>query len=216
MNSFANIERQVALRGNVIHVEFARTNEVGATLELRCAASFTSDLSTCVAPGAVDLQRAEAYRRAAVGKNAPAVATAPVQDLPVPETGRGCLAPWQARRVAAFIASQIDTRLDVSLLARVTKLSTSHFRRAFRRTFGVAPHAYVLAQRVAAAKRLMLLTPTPLAQVALTCGFTDQAHLSRVFRRATGLSPALWKRDHLSQSHQLGIVVGRCPETCSA
>jgi AraC-like DNA-binding protein len=111
---------------------------------------------------------------------------------------RGSLAPWQARRIAAFIDAEIGTPLKVSQLAGLVRLSASYFQRAFRKSFGVAPHAYVLNRRVAAAQEQMLSSHTPLAQIALDCGFADQAHLCRVFRRATGSSPAHWRRSHLT------------------
>jgi AraC-like DNA-binding protein len=42
----------------------------------------------------------------------------------------------------------------------------------------------------------MLSTDAPLSEIALACGFTDQAHLSNLFRRRVGVSPAIWRREH--------------------
>ena len=53
---------------------------------------------------------------------------------------RGGLAPWQARRAEAMIEKNLGEKLLVGALAEAVRLSPSHFRRAFRRTFGVAPH----------------------------------------------------------------------------
>jgi AraC family transcriptional regulator len=41
---------------------------------------------------------------------------------------------------------------------------------------------------------MMLETDEALSQIAFACGFSDQAHLSRIFRRTQGISPARWRR----------------------
>ncbi|MEA1674714.1 AraC family transcriptional regulator [Nitrospirillum sp. BR 11163] len=121
-----------------------------------------------------------------------------VRDLllhrPQEEAARGGLAPWQARRVAALVERRLDGTLCNEDLAAEAKLSTSHFCAAFRQTFGMSPHAFVVSRRVERAKALMLDTDDALAEIADACGFADQAHLSRLFRQATGSSPASWRR----------------------
>jgi len=78
----------------------------------------------------------------------------------------------------------------------MVRLSAGHFCRAFKRSLGVAPVAYIAGRRVACAQHLMLATDEPLSQIALACGFYDQAHLTRVFRRYAGTSPHDWRRRH--------------------
>lgn len=107
---------------------------------------------------------------------------------------RGGLAPWQARKVTAMIDDNIDATLPVDRLATAAALSPSHFCRAFKDSFGEPPHAYVMGRRVARAKALMLETAEPLSQIALACGFADQAHLSKLFRVRTGETPSAWRR----------------------
>jgi AraC-like DNA-binding protein len=85
-------------------------------------------------------------------------------------------------------------------LSDVARLSASHFSRAFRRSFGEAPGAYLIRQRVDHARHLMLISEMPLSEVAQACGFADQAHFSRNFRAVTGHSPGAWRRAH-KQSH---------------
>jgi AraC family transcriptional regulator len=109
-------------------------------------------------------------------------------------TFRG-LMPWQAERVLAYIEARLETPLRAVELGAVARLSTSHFSRAFKVSTGRTPHAYVLARRVERAKRLMLADdPVPLAEIALRCGLSDQAHLSRVFRKIVAESPGAWRR----------------------
>lgn len=106
------------------------------------------------------------------------------------------LAPWQVLRVRDYVEATLSGIIHVSCLARIAKLSTSHFARAFRVSFGVTPAAYVVVRRVERAKRMMLSTTEPLCRISLDCGFTDQSHLSRAFRRQVGESPSQWRRWH--------------------
>lgn len=108
----------------------------------------------------------------------------------------GGLAPWQERRVRDHVATHLGTTLRIQDLACVARLSTSYFKRAFKATFAETPHAYIRRMRLEEAKRMMLGGREPLAQIALACGLADQAHLSRLFREATGSSPSAWRRQH--------------------
>jgi AraC family transcriptional regulator len=107
---------------------------------------------------------------------------------------RGGLALWQARRVAAYIESNICSRIHTADLARLVHLSVGHFHRAFRLSFGETPLAYVMRQRIVRAQVIMARSKEPLAQVALDCGMCDQAHFSRTFRRIVGVNPNVWRR----------------------
>ena len=119
---------------------------------------------------------------------------------------RGCLLAWQARRVREYIDAHITDRLFVAELATLVRQSEAHFIRAFKRTFGEPPHAFVIRRRLEFAVDYMVQTEAPLATIALQCGFADQAHLCRVFRQATGLSPALWRRARKAHDEQLNLV----------
>jgi AraC family transcriptional regulator len=105
----------------------------------------------------------------------------------------GLLAGWQVQRAEAFIAQHLDTRLRIASVARVVNLSPSYFSRAFKATKGIPYSDFVLAARIALAKRLLLATDTPIAQIALQCGLADQSHLTRVFGRSVGIPPRAWR-----------------------
>jgi AraC-like DNA-binding protein len=115
---------------------------------------------------------------------------------PLPLIARGSLAPWQAKRVRLHIDMNLQQRLSVAELAGVVNLSTSHFCRAFKRSFGVSVHRFVMRSRIEAAQRLMLTTADSLSGIALTCGMSDQSHLTRWFHRFVGQTPAVWRRTH--------------------
>lgn len=107
---------------------------------------------------------------------------------------RGGLAPWQAHRAKELLNARLDGEVSLTELASACDLSRSHFARAFRRTTGLPPHRWLLAQRVERAKDLLLHSPLSLAEIALNCGFADQSHMTRVFTGTVGASPGEWRR----------------------
>lgn len=109
----------------------------------------------------------------------------------VPVSG---LAPWQGHRLTRFVEERISYPISLEELATLVRLSTSYFTAAFKVHFGTTPHNYILSRRVEYAKHRMLTSNASLCEIALDCGFADQSHLSRVFRRATGTTPSAWRR----------------------
>jgi AraC family transcriptional regulator len=115
---------------------------------------------------------------------------------PEVETGVGRLAGWQVHRLQAYVDAHLGESIQVKNLSGIVRRSTAHFCRAFKRSFGVTPHAYLTARRLDRAKRLMLESSEPLSGIAILCGFTDQAHLSKLFRQHVGDTPGAWRRRH--------------------
>lgn len=114
----------------------------------------------------------------------------------------GGLASWQLRRVTAHIDARLGRHLVTEELALVTSLSPGHFCRAFKASMGETPHAYVIRQRIRRAQMLMLETGNSLSQIASACGLTDQAHLTRLFKRLVGTTPFLWRRQWQNREAQ--------------
>lgn len=111
------------------------------------------------------------------------------------ERGRSSLlADWQVRRAKTFIADNLDSSLRIETVAKLVNLSASYFSRAFKATVGLSYSDYVADARIELAKRLLLTTDMPIAEVALTCGLADQSHLTRLFSRSVGLPPSAWRR----------------------
>ena len=112
-------------------------------------------------------------------------------------TGSRCgLAPWQERRVTAYIEGHVDEHIRVADLAALSRLSASYFSVAFKRSFGATVQEFICRLRVEKAKMLMLSTDQSLSQIALACGYCDQAHLCRQFRRMTDNTPRAWRQEH--------------------
>ena len=111
---------------------------------------------------------------------------------------QGGLARWQIKRVRVFIEEHLTERIRVADLSTLARSSPSYFSSAFKRTFGMPPHAYVMSRRINLAAELMLNGDAPLSEIAINCGFADQAHFSRQFRRAMGRTPSAWRRERAS------------------
>jgi AraC family transcriptional regulator len=103
---------------------------------------------------------------------------------------------WQARCVQGYVAVHLHAKIRMGDLVRVTQFSRYKFMRAFNASFGCTPGEYVRRMRVARAQNLMSMSSDPLRQIAAECGFADQAHFSRCFRKTVGEPPAAWRARH--------------------
>ncbi|MDJ0626790.1 MAG: AraC family transcriptional regulator [Rhodobacter sp.] len=92
-------------------------------------------------------------------------------------------------RVLAYIRARLDRTVTVDELAKEAGMSPSHFSRVFKETLGSTPMQYVLAYRIEQAIKMMADPMRPLGDIALACGFSDQAHFSRSFKQVTGQTP---------------------------
>lgn len=146
--------------------------------------------------------RATSHLAALLGRNYPQTASA----LPA----RGGLAPWQKRKTRDYIERHLENPIAVIELAELVSLSIGYFCRAFKESFGDTPHAHIMRMRLERVQELMLTTADPLSQIALACGLSDQAHLSRLFRQAMGETPSVWRRRH-ALGNWTTVKRGRAP-----
>jgi AraC family transcriptional regulator len=111
------------------------------------------------------------------------------------DSARGGLAAWQIVRVRAYIDSNLHRTIHIRDLSAVARRSPAHFSRKFKLAVGESPHAYVVKRRLESACHLMITSAASLSEIALNVGFSDQAHLCRLFRQSFGQSPANWRRE---------------------
>lgn len=130
------------------------------------------------------------------------VSPQPSEDL---NDGKERLLAWQSNIVLDHIDRHITGRVLVADLCALVQRSEAHFSRTFRRTFGISPHAYVIRRRVELAAQHMIQTNMPLTEIALQCGFVDQAHFCRHFRQITGETPAAWRRVRRTWRAEKGV-----------
>jgi AraC family transcriptional regulator len=102
---------------------------------------------------------------------------------------RGKLSAFQLRSVVNFVDAHLSEDVSLMALARQAHVSPFHFARLFRRTIGVPPHQFVLQLRLQRALGLMKTRTLSLARIAVECGFHDQPHFTRTFRKMLGTTP---------------------------
>jgi AraC family transcriptional regulator len=119
--------------------------------------------------------------------------------LPLPH-GRGAkvfdrrLTVRQIRNVIGHIQENLLSNVTLSDLSDISGLSRTTFIQQFKSTFKETPHQYIIRARILKAQELLVSTNIPMANIALTCGFFDQAHFSKYFRRITGTTPSTYRR----------------------
>ena len=92
-------------------------------------------------------------------------------------------------QVLDYIEAHLDCNLELEDLAQQIGMSQFYFSRLFKQSLHITPHQYVIQQRVERAKQLLRKGELNLAEVALECGFANQGHLNRHFKRLTGATP---------------------------
>jgi AraC-like DNA-binding protein len=107
---------------------------------------------------------------------------------------KGGLAPWQEKRSKEMLAGDLTGAMPLHEIAGACGLSVSHFSRAFHKSTGLAPHAWLLQVRVDSAKAMLRSGDASLSTIARACGFADQSHFARVFTSRVGLSPGAWRK----------------------
>jgi AraC family transcriptional regulator len=107
---------------------------------------------------------------------------------------RGGLAAWQQRRIVEFIEAHLADDFPLAALANLAQLSTYHFARAFKRSFGVPPHRYHTNRRIERARALLANPKTSVADVAFEVGFSGASAFAATFRRTTGQTPTDYRR----------------------
>ncbi len=100
------------------------------------------------------------------------------------------------KRVLDHVSAHFGETIILDDLAGVAGLSPSHFSRLFKETIGQSPMQFVSRFRIEQAKKMLALPDRPLIDIALRCGFADQAHFSRVFKQAEGVTPKAFRQDH--------------------
>ena len=106
------------------------------------------------------------------------------------------LSPAVVKRVRDFVAANCSADLRIADLARVAGCSPFHFARSFKQTTGQSPYQYILAYRIARACELLVADHRLVAEIALECGFHDQPHLTRMFKKHLGITPGKYRQEH--------------------
>lgn len=110
------------------------------------------------------------------------------------EQPNGRLTQAQMNKLVARMDRPSNCRLTVAEMAEIVGLSESWFSNVFKQTTGKTPLQWQLAKRIEHAKRLLVESDLAVADIAAQLDFSDQAHLTKVFRQIAGDTPAAWRR----------------------
>jgi AraC-like DNA-binding protein len=105
--------------------------------------------------------------------------------------------------------------LTVADLARAAGLSPAHFSREFRRTFGEAPHRYLLTRRLERAAALLRNTDRPVTEICFAVGLGSVGSFVTSFRRVYGVAPLAYRttfppaRRHIRIPDCIALAYGR-------
>jgi AraC family transcriptional regulator len=113
----------------------------------------------------------------------------------VSKTARqGGLARWQIELALRLLSNDSSSRHPLKQVAAHCGLSRSYFEKAFKVSLGTPPHRWLVRHRILQAEEKLEHSNDSVSSIAVSCGFTDQSHLTRVFGAIVGSSPAAWRR----------------------
>lgn len=100
-------------------------------------------------------------------------------------------------KAAIFIEHYCESPLTISDIAERYHMSPATFERHFKRQFETSPKNHQLKARIARAKERLSNNLDTVENVAYSCGFHDESHFSRLFKKHTGTSPGIWRKQFL-------------------
>lgn len=110
------------------------------------------------------------------------------------QRSRTKLSSGALKAVIDYIEANWTSAIRLNELAPLVGMSESQFSHAFKASTGMPPHRWHLNVRVKKVQELLAISNASLTEIAVSSGFADQAHLTRVFKSVTGTTPALWGR----------------------
>jgi AraC-like DNA-binding protein len=117
--------------------------------------------------------------------------------------GRPAAQPLRSRKLSrahellakTLLLDNLNGSISMLDVARACNLSRGYFIHAFRETTGLTPYQWLLNERIMSAKELLRSSDTSLSELAISCGFADQSHFTRVFTSLVGTTPGNWRRN---------------------
>jgi AraC family transcriptional regulator len=117
------------------------------------------------------------------------------QDRPQTQQVNGGLGDKRLQRVLAYIDAHLAENIGLQDMATVAGLGQHHFSTLFGQSMGISPYRYVVNQRIERAKRQLRQKDAAIIDIALACGFADQSHLNKHFRKFVGMTPRAFRAD---------------------
>ncbi len=112
------------------------------------------------------------------------------EDLPAVKGG---LPAHTKKRIEEYLNTHYGNNITIDDLAQMAGYSSYHFARMFKESFALPPHKYLGQVRIERAKDMLRSTDLPIAEIALSCGYSSQAHFTSNFKKAVGVTPRLFR-----------------------
>ena len=122
--------------------------------------------------------------------------------------------PRRLACVVEYVRNNLDKPLAVSALSRMAEMSQSHFSKLFKLSTGLAPHQFVLQERINRSKELLRQDNARIVEVALGVGFENQAHFTTVFGNLVGMTPRQFQRSSSWQSSGMHLPELSVAQSC--
>ena len=114
---------------------------------------------------------------------------------PAPEPRRDRLSRLRLGRALDLMEATLGENVGLDALACAAGVSTAHFARAFKDATGKAPHQHLIERRLARAQDQLAHGTDPIAEIAYACGFASQSHMTALFTRHLGVTPARYRKE---------------------
>ncbi|GAB1541897.1 hypothetical protein NUACC21_45700 [Scytonema sp. NUACC21] len=109
-------------------------------------------------------------------------------------TYSGGLPKYKLRQTLEYIHAHLNQNIKLADLAGSVGMSQYYFVRLFKQSMGIAPYQYVIQQRVERAMQLLKQGKVTITDIALQCGFANQSHFTKHFRKITGVTPRSYQQ----------------------
>lgn len=111
------------------------------------------------------------------------------------EQKRPGLSRSQLQKSTEYIEANCFQSIRLRDIASLLGLSETYFSHAFKASTGVPPLRWQMEARIDGVKKLLTKEKLSLTEIAASTGFSDQAHLTRTFKRVVGIAPSVWRRN---------------------
>jgi AraC-like DNA-binding protein len=109
------------------------------------------------------------------------------------ETQNTPLRDFYMQEAVTYIEQNYQRNLTVEEIADVCKLNRSYFSKLFKENMGCPPQEFLIRLRLSKAADLMKTSNASIGNISAACGYPNQLHFSRAFKKCYGLSPREWR-----------------------